>query len=180
MIRRGLRLALFGTAVAWIVDRALAARSGGATPPPVETSVVVRAPIERVWQVLADVEGQPRWMRDMKAVRIDQPGEIGVGTRAEADVRIFGLRVLDPISITAFEPPRSFAIRHEGRFSGSGDIRLEPDADGDTTTVIWAETLVPPWLPSLGTWILTPILRRVFQSDLERLRDLVETGLVGS
>ena len=103
-----------------------------------------------------------------------------MGTRAEADVRIFGLQVLDPITITAFEPPRRFAIRHEGRFSGSGDIRLEPDADGATTTVSWAETLVPPWLPSLGGRILAPILRRVFQADLERLRDLVETGPDGS
>ena len=179
MIRRALRLALLGMAAAWIADRALARRSGGATPPPVATSIIVNASIERVWRVLADIEGQPRWMRDMKAVRIAGPGDIGVGTRAEADVRIFGLQVLDPITITAFEPPRHFAIRHDGKFSGSGDIRLEPNADGGTTTVTWAETLVPPWLPSLGTWILAPILRRVFQADLERLRDLVETGSIG-
>ncbi len=180
MIRRATRLALVAAAAAWIADRLLARRAGGAPPAPVETSVVIAAPIERVWQALADIEGQPRWMHDMKAVRVDGRGEVGVGTRAEADVRIFGLRALDPITITAFEPPRRFAIHHDGSFSGHGDIRLDPGVDGGTTIVHWSETLLPPWLPHLGSRILAPILGRVFQADLERLRDLVETGPGGS
>jgi hypothetical protein len=171
---------MLGAAVAWIADCILTRRAGGATPPPVEASVVVDAPIEQVWRELANIEGQPRWMRDMKAVRIDGPGEIGVGTRAEADVRIFGVQVRDPITITVFERPRHFGIRHEGRFSGSGDIRLEANADGSSSLVTWSETLVSPWLPSLGASILTPVLRRVFQADLERLRDLVESGPHGT
>lgn len=174
MIRRAVRVALAGAAAAWIADRWLARRAGDGTPPPIEPSVVVDAPIERVWQVLTDIEGQPRWMRDMKAVRILGSGDVGVGTRAEADVQIFGLRTLDPITITAFEPPRHFAIRHEGRFSGHGDIRLDPGVDGSTTIVRWSETIVPPWLPHLGSWLLAPVLRTVFQADLDRLRDLVE------
>ena len=30
--------------------------------------IVIDAPIERVWAELADIEGQPRWMHDMKSV----------------------------------------------------------------------------------------------------------------
>ena len=180
MIRRAVRLALAGATTAWMVDRVLAGRADGPTPAAIETSVVVDASIERVWQALADVERQPRWMHDLKAVRIDGHGAIGVGTRAEADVRIFGMQALDPITITAFEPPCHFAIRHEGRFSGEGDIRLEPGVDGSTTIVRWSETLIPPWLPHLASRALAPILRRVFQADLDRLRNLVETGPSGS
>ncbi len=174
MIRRAVRAALAGAVSAWIADRWLARRADGAPPRPIESSVVVDAPIERVWQVLADIEGQPRWMADMKAVRIDGAGDVGVGTRAEADVRIFGLQVLDPITITAFDPPRHFAIRHEGRFTGHGDIRLDPGPDGGTTIVRWSETIVPPWLPHLGAFVLAAVLGRVFRADLERLRELVE------
>jgi hypothetical protein len=115
-------------------------------------------------------------MRDLKAVRLEDRGTVGVGTRAEGDVRIFGMRALDPITITAFEPPRRFAIRHDGRFSGAGDIRLDPDPDGTGTIVRWSETLVPPALPHVASWLLAPILRHVFQADLDRLRELVETG----
>jgi len=180
VIRRAVRVALASVAIAWIADRWLAWCAGGGTPEPIESSVVIDAPIECVWQVLADIEGQPRWMLDMKAVRIDGPGDVGVGTRAEADVRIFGLQTLDPITITAFEPPCHFAIRHDGRFSGAGDIRLDPGVDGSTTIVHWSETIVPPQLPHLGARVLAPVLRRVFQADLDRLRDLVETVSRGS
>ncbi len=180
MIRILIRAAIAGAAVGWIVDRWLAARAAGASPAPIRSLVVIDAPIERVWHVLADVEGQPRWMRDMKAVRLLTRGAVGVGTRAEADVRIFGMQTVDPITVTAFEPPRRFAIRHEGQFSGEGVIELEPGADGSTTIARWDETIAPPYLPHLGSVLLRPILSRVFQADLDRLRELVETGASGA
>lgn len=177
MIRLALRLAVLGAAAGWLTDRLLAARSGGALPVPVRTEVVVRAPIERVWEVLADVEGQPRWMTDLKSVRMLTPPPIGVGSRAEGDIRIFGMAALDPITITVFEPPRRFAIRHEGRFTGEGLIELAPGPADDTTIARWTETIVPPYLPHLGGLVLTPILRLVFQRDLDNLRELIETGV---
>jgi hypothetical protein len=137
---------------------------------------VVRAPIERVWDVLADVEGQPRWMTDLKSVRMLTPPPIGVGARAEGDIRIFGMAALDPITITVFEPPRRFAIRHEGRFTGEGLIELAPGPQDRTTIARWAETIVAPYLPHLAGLALTPVLRRVFQRDLDNFRDLVETS----
>lgn len=174
MIRLLLRVALVAAAVSWIADRFLYARAGGRAPDPIRSIIAIDAPIERVWEVLADIEGQPRWMHDMKAVRVLTPGPVGVGTRGEADVRIFGMEVLDPITITAFEPPRRFAIRHEGQFSGEGDIALDAGADGSTTIVRWDELILPPYLPHLGALLLAPILRTIFQADLGRLRDLVE------
>jgi uncharacterized protein YndB with AHSA1/START domain len=179
MIRRIARFAMLGAAAVWLADRGLARRAGGRSPEPIITTVAIARPIERVWETLADIEGQPRWMRDMKAVRLEGRGEIGVGTRAEADVRILGLTVVDPVTITAFEPPRRFAIRHDGRFSGHGEIRLEPGDGGRGTVVRWSETLVPPMLQHLGALLLAPILRRVFQADLDRLRELVERSPVG-
>jgi uncharacterized protein YndB with AHSA1/START domain len=179
VIRFLLRAATAATILGWILDRFLASRRGGADPDSIRSVVVIDAPIERVWEVLADVEGQPQWMRDMKAVRVLTRGAIGVGTRAEADVRIFGMTVVDPISITAFDPPRRFAIRHEGRFKGEGVIELEPGADGSTTIVRWDETIVPPYLPLVSSTILRPILQGVFQADLDRLRELVEAGSGG-
>lgn len=180
MIRFLVRAAIVGTAIGWIADRWLASRAAGAGPGPIRSLVVIDAPVERVWQELADVEGQPRWMRDMKAVRTLTRGAIGVGTRAEADVRIFGMQTVDPITITAFEPPRRFAIRHEGQFSGEGTIELEPGVDGSTTIVRWDETIVPPYLPHLWSAMLRPILAQVFQADLDRLRELVEKGSAGA
>ena len=176
MIRFLARAAIVGAAIGWILDRILASRAAGRGPAPIRSLVVIDTPIERVWRELTDLEGQPSWMHDMKAVRVLTTGAVGVGTRAEADVRIFGMPVVDPITITAFDPPRRFAIRHEGLFTGGGVITLEPGADGTTTIVRWDETLIPPILPEIGALLQAPILREIFQSDLHRLKQLVETG----
>lgn len=174
MIGRLVRLTAVASAAAYVLDRVLAARRAERPPTPIRSMVVVEAPIERVWDELADIEGQPRWMAEMKAVRITTPGPIGVGTRGEADVRIMGIGVSDPVEIVEFSPPRRFAIRHEGRFTGGGVIELRAGADGRSTIVTWDETLVPPLLPDLGALAQRPILAAIFQADLHRFRELLE------
>lgn len=176
MIRRLLALALAGAPVAFVLDRWLAARRGSNPPRPLRMLVVVDAPIAETWAVVADIPLQPEWMREMKQVRLLTPGPVGVGTRGEAAVRIFGIGVTDPVEVVEFDPPARFAIRHEGLFSGCGLITLEPGADGTTTIVRWDETLVPPLLPEIGALVQAPILQGIFQADLHRLKRLVETG----
>ncbi|HEX5828969.1 MAG TPA: SRPBCC family protein [Candidatus Limnocylindrales bacterium] len=161
-------------AFAW--DRILAWRRGSNPPRAMDMLVVVDAPIERTWAVVADIPLQPEWMHEMKRVEITTAGPVGVGTRGEATVRVFGIGVTDPVEITEFDPPHRFAIRHEGLFTGGGVITLEAGADGSTTIVRWQETLVPPVLPELGALVQAPILQGIFQADLHRLKRLVETG----
>jgi uncharacterized protein YndB with AHSA1/START domain len=138
--------------------------------------VVVDAPIDAVWAAVADVAFQAEWMAEMKQLALDPPGPAHVGQRGEATVRIFGIPVTDPVEVTEVAPPRRYAIRHLGLFKGGGVITLEPGADGTTTILRWDETLVPPLLPQLGALAQAPILRAIFQADLERLKQLVETG----
>lgn len=176
MIRQALRLGILGAAAGYVLDRVLARRVGGAAPGPISSIVVIDAPIDRVWAELVDIEGQPRWMHEMKAVRVLTPGPVRVGTVGEADVRIFGVAVTDPVRITEFEPPHQFGISHDGTFKGRGRITLESGADGTTTIVRWDELLVPPFLPHLGAQVMTPTLGAIFQADLARFKTLVETG----
>jgi uncharacterized protein YndB with AHSA1/START domain len=176
MLRRLLLLAAVIALKARLLDRWLAARRGTRPPEPLRMLVVVDAPPEETWAVVSDIPLQPEWMHEMKEVRLTTPGPAHAGTRGHATVRIAGISVTDPVEVTAFEPPTRFAIRHEGMFSGDGLITLEPGADGSTTIVRWDETLVPPLFPVLGAIALAPILRSVFQADLQRLKRLVETG----
>jgi uncharacterized membrane protein len=163
-------------AAALALDRLLAARRGPNPPLAMDMLAVVDAPIEDTWAVVADIPRQPEWMHDMKRVTIQTPGPIRPGTRAEATVRILGISVSDPVEITELDRPGRFGIRHEGLFTGDGVITLEEGADGTTTIVRWRETLVPSILPELGARVQAPILTRVFQDDLHRLKRLVETG----
>jgi uncharacterized membrane protein len=176
MIRWVLRLALVGSAVGWAIDTWLRTQVDGDEVPPIESLIVIDAPVDRVWAVLADIADQPSWMADMKSVRLTSDGAIGVGTRGTATVRILGIAVEDPITVTEFDPPTRFAVRHEGSFTGLGVFSLEPGADGTTTVVRWTETLRAPILPNLAARLGFPVLATVFQADLERLRRRVESG----
>jgi uncharacterized membrane protein len=174
LIGRLVRLAVNAVAIAWFLDAVLARRARGVPAPPIRSTIRIDAPTDTVWNVLADVPRQPEWMTDLKAVRLLTPPPVGVGTRAEGDVRILGITVTDPITITEFDPPHRFAIRHEGTFTGDGVIELETAADGDGTVVTWDERLVAPVLPHLAARLQRPVFARVFQGDLEHLRELVE------
>lgn len=178
MIRGAIRLAIAGAGISYALDRILAEQSKGAEPEPISSLVVIDAPIERVWAAVADVEDQVTWMTEMKAIRMLDDGPVGVGTRCEADVRMFGITVTDPVTITEFDPPHRYAISHDGMFKGRGVITLEAGADGTTTIVRWDETLTPPVFAHLGALVMTPALAAVFQSDLARFKELVETGSV--
>jgi len=176
MLRRLLALAVLAIQVAVMLDRWLARRRGDEAPLALHMLEVIDAPIDETWKVASDIPRQPEWMHEMKRVELTTPGPVGVGTRGEATVRIFGIGVSDPVEITEFEPPRRFAVRHEGVFAGGGVITLESGADGTTTIVRWAETLIPPVLPELGARVQAPVLQAIFQADLHRLKLLVETG----
>ena len=180
MIRGAVRLALVGAGITYALDRILAEQSKGQVPEPIESMVVIDAPIERVWAMVADIDRQPEWMTEMKAVRVVTPGPIGVGTECEAQVRILGITVTDPVTITAYEPPMHYAISHDGTFKGTGTITLESGADLTTTIVRWQEQLSPPVLPHLGALAMTPALGAIFQADLARFKELVETDPVAS
>jgi uncharacterized membrane protein len=170
------RLASTLAALATAVDSMLRAQRRGAPPEPHRTLVVIDAPIDRVWAIAADIERQPVWMRDMRRVTLLTDGPVGVGSRALSTVRMLGIAVTDPVTITEWQPPTRFAIRHEGRWSGGGVITLEAGVDGTTTVVRWEETLRAPILPDLAAALQAPIFRAVFQADLVRLKRLVETG----
>lgn len=172
-----------GVGLAWAVDRWLGGRGrpddGLSAPDPIRSTIEIGVPIEQVWVRLAEIDRQPEWMHDLKWVRNMTPGPIRVGTRADGLVRILGIGINDPIEVTEFLPPHEYGISHEGLFRGSGVFRLEALDDG-RTRVTWDETLIAPILPNLLGLIQAPLLGRIFQADLERLRDQLEIEAVTS
>jgi hypothetical protein len=177
------RLVLAGGAafgLGWVLERRLAGQSdvlaGQALIESIHSEVVVRASIERTWEVLADIPGQVRWMAEMKWVRILSPGPTGVGTRADALVRALGIPVRDSVEITEWEPPHRYAYRHTGLVGGMGEIELVPGEASGTTHVIWDETLIAPLFPHLGGIALRAVFGPIFQADLETFARIVETG----
>lgn len=174
LFRDALALAGFAVGMTGLADLVLARLArAGLYDPAIRMSREIDAPIETVWDVVADVGRQPEWMMEMSDLRMLTDPPLGVGSRGEATVTIAGISTTDPVTISAFEPPRRFGIVHEGRISGDGLIALASRAVGGPTIVEWQERLFPPVFPYVGAAIMRPVLRRIFQGDLERLATMV-------
>jgi carbon monoxide dehydrogenase subunit G len=167
--------------------------------PTIARHIRIQATPERVWEVLVDVPGQPRWMRDLRSIRMCSEGPLAVGSVMVGEVRMFGLSQEDPVEVTALDAPVRYAIAHRGGFVGHGEFVLRPLEGGRATHVRWLERLditpaAVPLLPHLSgspligpplvavasrllplvDALLVPVFTWVFREDLRRLKRLVE------
>lgn len=106
-------------------------------------SLVINAPIEKVWAALADWESQGDWMLQTTVEVTSQIRE-GVGTSISAFTGIGKFGVMDHMSVTAWQPPHICDVVHTGKIiKGTGRFELVA-IDTDTTRFDWSEEIVAP------------------------------------
>ena len=153
--------------------------SGAIRRPEINLSMEIAAPQTAVWEYASDIARQPEWMHEMKRVEMLTQPPVKPGSRGRATVRIFGISTTDDVVITQFDPPSTFAIRHEGKFVGEGLLRF-PQVDAAHTRIDWMEYLRPPLFAHLGGFLQRPVLGAIFRSDLRNLKRILEEGPKGN
>ena len=106
-------------------------------------SLVIKAPIEKVWAALADWESQGDWMLQ---TTVDVTSEIreGVGTTIAAFTGIGKLGVMDHMVVTSWQPPHICDVLHTGKIiKGTGRFELVV-IDTETTRFNWSEEILAP------------------------------------
>ncbi len=143
-----------------------------------ELRLFIRATPRRVWSILSDLEGQERWMVDVREMAITSEIKSGFGTELRLTSELFGQPVVkDVMEVTVWDEPKELSVVHKGQFSGSASFRLDPVPGGCVFT--WYEQFKPPLGP-LGEagfkLVVGPHLRRVFSRSMENVRQLAERG----
>lgn len=138
-------------------------------------SIEIDAPLETVWEEIADLASHSDWMRDARRIRFASERREGVGTRMEVETRVGPLRSWDLIEVVGWEPPRRIAVVHRGAVEGAGEFLLEPLDDGGTRFT-WTEELRFPWYLGgrAGAALAKPVLGSVWRGNLRRFRRRVE------
>lgn len=143
----------------------------------IEATTHIEAPSERVWDVLTDWEGQPRWMRDARSVVVLTPHREGLDVvlRCRTDI-VAGIVVTDDMITTAWQEQRLIGIRHLGRIiRGEGAFEVLPTPEG--TRMTWWEDVDAP-LGALGEraagLLVAPLVERVFRASLAALKRVCE------
>ena len=106
-------------------------------------SLVIKAPIEKVWAALADWESQGDWMLQ---TRVDVTSQIreGVGTTIAAFTGIGKFGVMDHMVVTSWQPPNICDVLHTGKIiKGTGRFELVA-IDAGTPRFNWSEEILAP------------------------------------
>jgi uncharacterized protein YndB with AHSA1/START domain len=144
----------------------------------VTASVVVDAPVERVFAAFVAWDRQGEWI-PLTRVRLVE-GDGGPGSLVEA-VTALGPAVLrDQIRVERVDPPYEVRVVHTGPvLRGPGVLRCTP-LRGDRTHIVWHEWFQLP--AGLAGQVLRPMLwpgsKAGFTLALRRFARLVETGVL--
>jgi hypothetical protein len=144
----------------------------------IQVSIDINAPVSRVWEVVEPVERHIDWMADAVAIRFQTEQTRGVGTKFFCDTKVGPIKLVDVMTITAWEPNAVMGVTHTGVVTGTGEFTLTALSE-TTTRFTWTESLVFPW------WLGGPIgaivggqivMKAIWRRNLRKLKKLVEAA----
>jgi uncharacterized protein YndB with AHSA1/START domain len=143
----------------------------------IHVCTTIAAPPDDVWRAVERIESHTDWMLDAESITFRGDQREGVGAEFDCRTRVGPLHTNDHLVVTRWEPGVAMGIEHRGAVTGVGEFRLHPRAGGVSTDFCWEETLTFPWwLGRLtGERVGRPVLRRIWEGNLRRLKTTIET-----
>ncbi len=142
-----------------------------------EKSIDVRQPVERVFAYVTSTEHFPEWASAIVEVRQTSPGPAGQDATYAIVAKFLGRRIETATRVTAYEPPRRVVYATTfGPLPAEATWTLEPRPDGTRLTYsVEADEAAARRLFKLAQPLLVAAARRQWTSDLETLKDLLES-----
>ena len=133
----------------------------------------IQAPADRVWEVWSDLEAMPRWMRWIESV-VTEPGNPDL---TDWTLAAQGFRFHWKARITRRVEAQQLHWESVGGLPTRGAVRFYPLSAERTAVKLSVSYELPGVLaPLMEPSILGNIVTRELQANLDRFRDLVETG----
>lgn len=144
----------------------------------IRVSVDIAAPVQKVWDVVEPVERHIDWMADAVAIRFQTEQTRGTGTTFFCDTKVGPIKLVDVMTITAWEPGKVMGVKHTGVVTGTGEFTLDA-IDASHTRFTWTESLTFPWWLGgpIGAYVGGQIvMKAIWRRNLRELKKLVENA----
>jgi uncharacterized membrane protein len=133
----------------------------------------IAAPADRVWAVWSDLEAMPRWMRWIESV-VTEPGNPDL---TDWTLAAQGFRFHWKARITLRVEAQQLHWESVGGLPTKGAVRFYPQGDAATAVKLSVSYELPGVLaPLMEPSILGGIVTRELQANLDRFKQLVESG----
>lgn len=123
-------------------------------------STYIARPVDEVFAYVTNLRNVPAWDRSCLSMEVEDRGPLRVGARVHERRSLMGRRLHVVTDITAYEPPRAFALRGDRPFPVRGGYRFAPEGPG-TRIEYYAESEPRGLLGILG-----PLTRRMFRAQM--------------
>lgn len=144
--------------------------------PKIKVSETIDCPVEEVWAYVTNTAAIPEWAASTHKVELLGDGELDKGVRVRTEDRFLGRSIQQVSEVTEYDPPNRLGMRSvEGPFETEVVYELEPK--GDSTRISMkaeAEAGLGGVFGKLLDPVVTSAFRRESQSDLGRLKDILE------
>ena len=100
------------------------------------------APLETVWQVMADLESAAERVQAIVKLEVLTDGPVGLGTRFRETRIMFKKEATEEMEITVWNPPNSYTTEADGCGCHYTTV-ITCEADGDGTKVTTSMSIVP-------------------------------------
>ena len=108
----------------------------------IEGEIVIKRPVEEVFDFVADERNEPRYNPHMRRAEQISDGPIGVGTRFRAEIASMGRTLEMAIEFTGYERPRRLASStHMSSMDTRGALTFDPVPEG--TRMRWSWDVEP-------------------------------------
>ncbi len=137
-------------------------------------SIEIARSADAVFEMIADLPRMPEWIGTCVAVRVEDPGAVGLGTRFTSTSKFIFSRFDIPFVITEYAPARVLAMRTRegGPFLVENRIELAPTAVGTRVTGTFIGDTTSFY--RLAEPVLTHAFRERVRQDLRKLKRTLE------
>jgi uncharacterized protein YndB with AHSA1/START domain len=134
----------------------------------------IGAPIERVFDFVADARNEPEWLPGAQKVEKVTDGEVGLGTRFEG---VYARAGTVSLEIVEFQRPARLTFRADSRIVRFDD-EIELTAVGGRTQLRARMSAQPKGVMRLMSPLMAKTMRRQFEANWEHLKPALENARV--
>ena len=145
--------------------------------PRLDASIDIKAPREKVFAFISDVESQPQWCKWAKDAEVTSPDRKGVGATDEMIMQVGPRKERVEGIVTEYKEGQYFSRRHTRGMEMSESYSVLPTADG--SKVAWVIEYKPP-MGAMGKMMDLIFMVRLFEQlqgdSLTNLKEVMETS----
>lgn len=141
----------------------------------VSVGITINRPRDEVFAFVGDLTHDPQWFRGVKTSRVVSDVPSGVGTQYEQVTRLFGVAFTARVVVTAYDPPRSMALRSIRSATPFEAVYRLDEVDGVGTRYTLDAVVSGAGLYRVFGPVFLPLLRRATAKRLAILKRVLES-----